>query len=124
EIKINYETKHARMHAKSYLFKRNTGFSTAYIGSSNLSNPALTSGLEWNVKVTEKESFDIVRKFEVSFESYWNNESFEIFDPEDERCCKKLWNELKKDKYNGLNHRKLQTTIRPYVYQQEILDRL
>ena len=124
EIRINYETKHARMHAKSYLFKRNTGFSTAYIGSSNLSNPALTGGLEWNVKVTEKESFDIVKKFKVSFESYWNNESFEIFDPEDEKCCKKLWNELKKDKYNGLNHRKLQTTIRPYVYQQDILDRL
>ena len=69
EVKINYETNHARMHAKSYLFKRDTGFSTAYIGSSNLSNPALTGGLEWNVKVTEKESFDIVKKFSVSFES-------------------------------------------------------
>ena len=40
EIKVNYETSHARMHAKSYLFNRKTGFSTAYIGSSNLSNPA------------------------------------------------------------------------------------
>lgn len=94
EVKINYETNHARMHAKSYLFKRDTGFSTAYIGSSNLSNPALTGGLEWNVKVTEKESFDIVKKFSVSFESYWNDASFETFDPENPDCHEKLKKEL------------------------------
>lgn len=123
-VKINYETNHARMHAKSYLFKRNTGFSTAYIGSSNLSNPALTGGLEWNVKVTEKESFDIVKKFTVSFESYWNDETFESFDPNDEECRKKLQTELSKQLYDKNNTRHLQIDIRPYAYQQEILDNL
>ena len=123
-VKINYETNHARMHAKSYLFKRNTGFSTAYIGSSNLSNPALTGGLEWNVKVTEKESFDIVKKFSVSFESYWNDDTFEIFDPNDEECRKKLQTELSKPLYEKNNPRHLQVDIRPYAYQQEILDNL
>ena len=123
-VKINYETNHARMHAKSYLFKRNTGFSTAYIGSSNLSNPALTGGLEWNVKVTEKESFDIVKKFDVSFESYWNDDSFETFDPQDEECRKKLQDELSKSKFDKTNSRRLQLEFRPYAYQQEILDNL
>ena len=103
EVKINYETNHARMHAKSYLFKRDTGFSTAYIGSSNLSNPALTGGLEWNVKVTEKESFDIVKKFSVSFESYWNDASFETFDSENPDCHEKLKKELTRAAFESQN---------------------
>lgn len=112
EVKINYETNHARMHAKSYLFKRDTGFSTAYIGSSNLSNPALTGGLEWNVKVTEKESFDIVKKFSVSFESYWNDASFETFDPENPDCHEKLKKELTRAAFDRKSKRSLQVSIR------------
>ena len=55
------------------MFKREIGFTTAYIGSSNLSNTVLTSGLEWNLKITEQDYFDIIKKFEATFESYWNN---------------------------------------------------
>ncbi len=120
-VKINYETQHARLHAKSYLFKRETGFSTAYIGSSNLSNAALTTGLEWNVKVTEQESFDIVNKFAVSFESYWNDPTFETFDPQSASCRQKLQTELNKQAQTDFH---LESSIRPYSYQQEILDQL
>ncbi len=123
EVKISYDTERTRLHAKSYMFKRDTGFTTAYIGSSNLSNPAMTSGLEWNIKVTEKDSFDIIKKFQATFESYWNNEEFLVFNEENEKDKKRLRQALNKDNQKE-NNFIFNLDIRPYHYQKEILEKL
>jgi superfamily II DNA or RNA helicase len=125
EIKVSYDTERTRLHAKAYLFKRETGFTTAYIGSSNLSSAALTSGLEWNIKVTEKDSFDIIKKFEATFESYWNDAEFITYNGEAEEDRSRLRSSLNKANVNtDGNDVQFTLDIRPYHYQKEILEKL
>ena len=80
EVKISYNTGNERLHAKAYLFHRNTGFHTGYIGSSNFSRSALTDGLEWNLKITTNEVSHIIDKFQKTFDAYWQSKDFELFD--------------------------------------------
>lgn len=79
EVKLSYNTERERLHAKSYLFLRDTGYHTGYIGSSNLSRSALTNGLEWNLKITSQEIPHIINKSLSTFETYWASKDFELF---------------------------------------------
>lgn len=122
KIKVSYDTRRTRLHAKTYVFYRGTGFTTAYVGSSNLSNAAISSGLEWNVKVTKKDLPETIDKIAATFESYWNSTEFEYYN-EGER--ERLTHALKAEKYFDSNDSGMYTLdIMPYSYQQEILDKL
>jgi superfamily II DNA or RNA helicase len=79
DIKISYESSKDRLHAKSWIFYRDSGFSTAYVGSSNISAPALSSGSEWNLKISSVTNPELFKKFTTSFEFMWNQSHFTHF---------------------------------------------
>lgn len=122
EIKISYDGTQDRLHAKSYIFLRNSGFHTAYIGSSNLSLYALKDGKEWNFKATQFELPQVIEEVRNSFESYWCDDTFEDFIPgiSDERLKQALgadWETPLLD-FSALD------LMRAKDYQQEILEKL
>ncbi|MGH3951844.1 MAG: hypothetical protein ACRDSE_22455 [Pseudonocardiaceae bacterium] len=45
EVRISYETQSTRLPAEGWLFRRNSGYNTTFVGSSNLSRSALVDGL-------------------------------------------------------------------------------
>ena len=126
EVRVNYETQSTRLHAKAWLFRRNSGFDTAYVGSSNLSRAALLDGLEWNVKLAGSHTPELLAKFEATFDSYWADAAFALYNPDTDAA--RLDEALAIA--GGLQDRGTITfmvsglEVRPYPHQQEILDRL
>ncbi len=82
-VRVSYDESGTRLHAKSWLFHRRSGFSTAYIGSSNLTHTAQVTGLEWNVRVSGARNPDVIEKVGAVFESYWNSGDFVPYEREE-----------------------------------------
>lgn len=70
-VKVSYDIRTTRLHAKAWLFRRRSGADTAYVGSSNLSKAALVDGLEWNVRLSAMEQPHVLEAFEAAFDDYW-----------------------------------------------------
>jgi superfamily II DNA or RNA helicase len=126
EVKISYETKMTRLHAKAWLFHRNTGYSTAYVGSSNLSKSALLDGLEWNVRLSEIDQGHLIDTFRATFDEYWEDPAFETYDPQDAEQRARLDEALAIER-GGITDLPIELTtldVRPFGYQSEILESL
>jgi superfamily II DNA or RNA helicase len=124
EVRINYDTHAARLHAKAYFFHRESGLSTAYIGSANLSHAAMTSGLEWTVKCAARELPHLFRRCAAEFAGYWENPAFEIYDPQQPQ---RFRDAIRKERHDFDPQQATSLVVfdlGPHSFQQEILEAL
>lgn len=121
DIRLSYDTTRTRLHAKAYHFHRSSDFSTAYIGSANLSGAAMTAGLEWTVKVTAQDMPHILTRFVAEFEAYWESPEFEPFH---EQEFPRFREAIAHHRQPGSSSRRFFAEITPRPYQQRILEAL
>jgi HKD family nuclease len=118
-ISVSYDDQTTRLHAKAWVLHRNTGYSTAFVGSSNLSAPALLDGMEWNVRVSAVAAPALFAKLDATFERTWESTTFEPYVP-DEHGERIDASRAQRDDSVDL----VALDVRPWPYQEAILERL
>jgi len=124
EVRISYDVRRTRLHAKAWLFERSSGLHTAYVGSANLTATALGSGLEWMVKVCAADLPSVIDKFRGTFEGLWNDTEFEPYDPAAESSRQRLRVALRDERQSATPTVVPLFTLQPFPFQLEILDRI
>ncbi len=126
-VRVSYDARRTRLHAKAWLFSRQSGLDTAYVGSANLSQAALFGGHEWMVKASAADLPAVVDKFRGTFETLWHDPEFEPFDPTRPEDGNRLRAALARERGGG-SRRVTDVaaffTLVPYPFQLEILERL
>ncbi len=81
EVRVAFDARTTKLHAKAWLLERDSGLDTAFVGSSNLSHTALFDGLEWNVRLSSVDARHVIDRVRMTFASHWESEHFETYDP-------------------------------------------
>jgi superfamily II DNA or RNA helicase/HKD family nuclease len=123
QVKISYDVRRTRLHAKAWLFHRDTGLSTGYVGSANLTSTALGGGQEWMVKVCAADLPQVIEKFQGTFDSLWEDPEFETYDPAEGAARTRLQAALGAER-SGTSSLTSLVSLRPLPFQEEILERL
>ena len=88
-----YNVPNKSFHPKAYIFEYED-YSDIYIGSSNVSRSALTTGIEWNYRINSRTSAEDCAHFKRTFEDLFLNYSI-IVDDNEMRRYSKSWSRPK-----------------------------
>ena len=128
EVRISLDGRRTRLHAKAWIFERDSGFGTAYVGSANLTHAALAGGLEWTVKFAERGQGTMFQQAQAHFETLWHDSEFTPYDPEQSEHRAALRQAIAKEKGGGYVSQAENVIsffdIAPKNYQLEMLEQL
>jgi superfamily II DNA or RNA helicase/HKD family nuclease len=125
-VRVSLDGRRTRLHAKAWIFHRNTGFGSAYVGSANLSHSALTGGVEWTVKMTQRGQPALFERAVAHFESLWDDDEFQPYDPRNEAHQRALAAALHREGGVATDDVVVRGffDLSPKTYQQEMLEAL
>ena len=127
EVRVSLDGRRTRLHAKAWLFHRKTGFGSAYVGSANLSGAALTGGLEWTVKLTQRAQAALFARAIAHFETLWEDNEFQHYDPANLDHRRALAAALGRESFGAGDASNVITSffdLQPKTYQQDMLEQL
>jgi HKD family nuclease len=125
EVRVSLDGRRTRLHAKAWLFQRKSGFGSAYVGSANLSGAALTGGLEWTVKLTQRAQEALFARAVAHFETLWADGEFQRYDPDNVEHRQALAAALGREAFGGEPPSTIGFfDLQPKTYQQEMLEQL
>ncbi len=124
QIKVSLDGRRTRLHAKAWIFRRRTGFGSAYVGSANLSGAALLGGLEWTVKFTEQGQAGLFARAQAHFETLWNDGEFQHYDASNPEHRSSLSRALKREAGEQIFANATFFDLEPKDYQKEMLEQL
>lgn len=125
EVRVSLDGRRTRLHAKAWLFQRKTGFGSAYVGSANLSGAALTGGLEWTVKLTQRAQEALFTRAIAHFETLWADSEFQRYDPDNAHHRQALAAALGRESFGSEPSGAVAFfDLQPKTYQQDMLEQL
>ncbi len=128
EVRVSLDGRRTRLHAKAWMFHRATGFGSAYIGSANLTGAALTGGLEWTVKLTQRGQTALFTRAEAHFETLWADNEFQRYNPEDPAHRQALVDAIRREsgggQGDGISSAMGFFDLQPKTFQQDMLEQL
>ena len=126
EVRVAFDARTTKLHAKAWLLERQSGLTTAFVGSSNLSHTALFDGLEWNVRLSSMDAAHVIDRVRMTFESHWASEHFEPYDPavngDELQLALKQHDRRSLGEMSTISFANLD--VRPYPHQQRMLEAL
>lgn len=123
KVENNLEKRSERIHIKAAIFRRKSGFSSAIIGSSNLTNKGFTSGREWNIKINEFDNKQLYQNIISQYYKLWNEN---LVDLNNETQRVELLSRLEYNRLlvNKKDNEWLPTNYFLYDFQKELINKL